>query len=178
MWDSVISRQHWTLAFFTFPSKAESEVDLSPRWCKHKVFGWGGGRLCKCRSNCVSLGLQLRCCCGSNAGVEELVLKVLRLVLQGCSKVWWFGTSECMKLINGGGIVPSLMGVCVSLAVIRCVRDTTRELTAKAACVVVFCCCPSTVDALGFGCMGGWPAWWDCAVWHQGRFLGWHGLIC
>jgi len=82
MWDFVVSRQHWTLAFFAFPVQAEPKVNLSPRCCKYRVSGCGGGRLCNCRSsNCLSLGLQLGCCCGSNAGVEERVLKVLRLVL-------------------------------------------------------------------------------------------------
>ena len=62
MWDIVVSRQHWTFAFLTFPMQAKPKVNLSPRWCKYNRAGCGGGRLCNCRSNCLSLGLQLGCC--------------------------------------------------------------------------------------------------------------------
>ena len=70
-----------------------------------------------------------------------------------------------MELVDCGGIVSCLVCVRVCLAVLCCVRDTVGELTAKAASVVVFCCCPSTVNALGFGYMGGWAPWWNCGRW-------------
>jgi hypothetical protein len=62
MWDIVVSRQHWTIAFLTFPMQAKPKVNLSPRWCKYHWAGCGGGRLCNCRSTCLLLGLQLGCC--------------------------------------------------------------------------------------------------------------------
>jgi len=62
MWDSVVSRQHWTHAFFTFPVHLKPKVNLSPKLCQYNRAGCSGGRLCNCRGNCLSLSLLLGCC--------------------------------------------------------------------------------------------------------------------
>ena len=71
MWDSVVTRQNWALAFFAFPVEVETEIDLGTRRCKYKVFGCSGGWKGQRNGGSFSLGLHLCCCRGSNAGVLE-----------------------------------------------------------------------------------------------------------